>query len=121
MKTLLKMAAKNLETYSLVWLDALANNSKENIHAQQRLRSLINHVKTFEQIDQCEQYIQSVSSQDRILLVVSGQLGEQLVPKIHELRQISTIYVYCTNKKKNEQWTKQFAKVYFTKNSSSIH
>jgi hypothetical protein len=63
----------------------------------------------------------SFSSQDRILLVVSGQLGEQLVPKIHQLRQVSTIYVYCTNKKKNEQWTKQFAKVYFTKHSSSIH
>lgn len=119
-ETLLKMADKNLETYSLVWLDASVNNSKENLDAQQRLRSLINHLKTFEQIDQCEQYIQSVSPQDRIVLVVSGQLGEQIVPRIHQLRQVSVIYIYCTDRKKNEQWAKEFAKVFLKKQNVAL-
>ncbi|CAF1332663.1 unnamed protein product [Rotaria sordida] len=105
------MTDGNLETYSLIWLDASVIDSKENIDAQQQLRSLINHLKVFEQVDECEQYIRSVSSQDRIVLVVSGRLGQQIVPRINQLRQVSSIYVYCTDKKKNEQWAKEFAKV----------
>lgn len=105
------MADKNLETYSLIWLDAAVNQSKENTEAQQRLRSSINHLEVFEQIGPCEQYIRSVSPQDRIVLIVSGVLGREIVPRIDSLRQVVSIYVYCLDRKKNESWTKQFAKV----------
>ena len=100
----------NLETYSLIWLDAKVN-SQQNINVQQQLRSSINHLETFEQSDQCEQHIRSLSSQDRIVLIVSGRLGQQVVPRIHQLRQISSIYVYCMGKERNEQWANQFNKV----------
>ncbi|CAF4419787.1 unnamed protein product, partial [Adineta steineri] len=60
----------NFETYSLIWLDASVN-SKDNIETQAMLRSFINCLQIFENLDQCEQYIQSVSSDDRIVFVVS--------------------------------------------------
>lgn len=105
----------------LIWLDLSVNNSRENLDAQKRLRSLVNHLKTFEQIDQCEQYIQSTSPQDHLTLIVSGQFGEKIVPRIHQLQQISSIYIYCTNKKKNEQWSNRFAKVFFLKSMNYFH
>lgn len=101
----------NSETFSLVWLDATVNNSQENINAQDRLRGLTNHLKTFTDDDQCEQYIRSVSIDEQIILIVSGHLSQVLVPRIHRLRQVSSIYVYCMDKAKNEQWSKQFNKV----------
>ena len=101
----------NLETYSLIWLDASVH-SQENIDAQEKFRSSINHLKTFEQSDQCEQYIRSFSSLDRIVFIVSGRLGQQLVPRIHQLRQISSIYVYCMDKQRHQQWANQFKKVF---------
>jgi virulence-associated protein VapD len=101
----------NLETFSLVWLDGSVNTSEENVNVQQQLRTLINHLKTFENADECVQYIRSVSKQNRIVLIVSGRLGREIVPRIHRLRQVSSIYVYCMDKQANEQWANKFQKV----------
>ncbi len=102
---------QNLETYFLIWLDAAVNSSKENVEAQQQLRTSINHLTTFDDGNECEEYIRSVPKEDRIVLIVSGQLGQKIVPHIHQLRQISSIYVYCMDKKKNKQWAQDFSKV----------
>ncbi len=102
---------QNLETYFLIWLDATVNSSEENVEAQQQLRKSINHLTTFDDDNDCEEYIRSVPKEDRIVLIVSGQLGQKIVPRIHQLRQIFSIYVYCMNKKQNEQWAQEFSKV----------
>ncbi|CAF3309085.1 unnamed protein product [Rotaria socialis] len=110
-KTSSNMHDENLETFYLLWLDAEVNISEENRIAQQQLRSTINHVTTFEDGNLCQQYIQSISIYDRIILIVSGRLGQEVVPRIHDLRQLSSIYVYCIDKQKNEEWAKNFTKV----------
>lgn len=106
-----KLKKNNSETFSLIWLDAKVNNSQENINAQHQLRKLINHLKTYTDSNQCEQYIRSVSDNHQIILIVSSHLGEIVVPRIHQLRQISSIYICCMDKTKNEQWSNQFEKV----------
>ncbi|CAF3538344.1 unnamed protein product [Rotaria socialis] len=106
-----RSGSKNLETFYLLWLDASINKTQENIEAQQRLRTSINCLETFEDDQQCECYIQSLSSHDRVVLIVSGQLGQIIVPYIHSLRQLSSIYVYCMDKKAHEKLTKDFTKV----------
>jgi hypothetical protein len=85
----------NLETFALLRLDAAVNTSEENREAQQQLRSTINHVTTFENASLCEQYIRSVCLHDRLVLIVSGKLGQEVVPYIHQVRQLSSINVYC--------------------------
>ena len=102
---------ENLETFSLLWLDASVNNCQENIDAQHQLRTSINFLRTFEDIDPCETYIRSKSKDDRIILITSGRLGQIIVPRIHSLRPISAIYVYCKDKKLNEPWANQYKKV----------
>ncbi|CAF0751072.1 unnamed protein product [Adineta ricciae] len=102
--------SKNLETFSLVWLDAAVNDSIENVEAQQRLRKCINHLKTFQDGDECIQYIQS-QPKDRFVLIISGRLGRDIVPRIHNLRQVYSIYVYCLDKERNERWAKSYAKI----------
>jgi hypothetical protein len=102
----------NLGTSSLVWLDAKGNTTEENKTVQQTLRQIINRLKIFDNRKSCKRYILSISSQDRHVLIVSGGYGRQLVPQIHNLSQPSSIYVYCMDKKANEQWTKNFSKVW---------
>jgi hypothetical protein len=104
-------ANENLETYCLIWLDASVNSSKETIQAQQQLQTSINHLLTFKDDQKCLQHIRSSPKDDRIVLVVSGRSGRIIVPKIAQLRQIISIYVYCMDKKANEQWTQQYSKV----------
>jgi hypothetical protein len=101
----------NLETFSLVWLDAQVNTTEDNRQTQLILRQIINHLKTFDDQQQCHQYILSLSPQDRLVLIISGRFGRQLIPQIHQLRQLSSVYVYCMDKQANEQWAKDFTKV----------
>jgi hypothetical protein len=101
----------NLETCSIVWLDPSGTEIKDHVETQKRLRKLINHVTTFRDVDVCEQHIRFVSKEDRIILVINGQLAREMVPRIHSLRQVSSIYVYDMEKKRNEEWTKKFQKV----------
>jgi len=103
---------ENFEIYSIIWLDA-SIDSEENLHAQEKLRSAINYLQTFDKLDECEKYIQSVSSEDRIVLIVSGHFSQKLIPQIHHLRQISSIYIYCSNKEFHQQSNKQYKKVIF--------
>jgi len=108
---LLQISNENLETFSIFWLDAEVNATEDNRHTQLKLREIINHLKTFDDQDECYQRILSLSTQDRLILIVSGRCGRQLVPQIHHLRQVSSIYVYCMDKKANEQWAKDFIKI----------
>ncbi|CAF4570658.1 unnamed protein product [Rotaria socialis] len=101
----------NLETYSLVWLEPAVNKVKEFIEAQSRLRKLINHLQTFEDVEQCESYIKSVSKENRIIFISNDRLGQEVVPRIHLLRQIFTIYIFKSDNKRSNDWTKNFEKV----------
>ena len=99
------------ESIIAIWLDADVNSNEDSQKAQELLRKIINRVETFENKDECEKYIQSLSLQGQVLIIVSGRLGKALVTHIHDFSQIKSIYVYCQNKKGNEQWANHFTKV----------
>ena len=101
----------NLETFSLFWLDAAVNTSSENVQVQSKLRSVINHLKTFDNIQTCERYIRALPKEDRLVLIISGGFGRELVPRIVGLQQVFAIYVFCYDKKGNKEWSQQFDKV----------
>jgi hypothetical protein len=101
----------NLETYTLIWLDKSADELQESMQAQQYFRMAINYLKIFKESDACIKYIQSIPQDDHVIMIVSGRLGQEIVPRIHQLRQVSAIYVYCMSKQKNEQWARPFTKV----------
>lgn len=100
---------EHLELFSIIWLDASADVFAAR-DTQQKLRTLINHLKKFQNAKECQQYIEQRSA-DRLMVIVSGQLGREIVPSIHKLQQVSLIYVYCMDKKSHEQWASKFAKV----------
>jgi hypothetical protein len=102
-----------LETVCLLWLDASANVSTENIESQKQFRSIIHNFKTFQNDQECVKYIRKKSKDDRIFFIVSGRFGRDIVPRIHQLRQISSIYIYCQDKQRNEEWANKFTKVKF--------
>ena len=101
---------QNLETFILVWLDRLVNISQENIDTKILLRKTINHLKTFEDSAKCIEYIRSLS-REKVVLIVSGRFGHEVVPVIHRFPQLVAVYVYCSDKKRNEALAKKFMKV----------
>ena len=100
----------HLEIFSIIWVDALEND--EEIRAtEKKLRKTINHLKRFNNVKQCQQYIEKTSQNNRLILVVSGRYGRELVPVIYQLRQITSIYVYCMDRDSNLKWSRSYTKV----------
>ena len=100
----------NLEIFSLIWLDSGVDEI-HNEDTKQKLQSSLNYFKGFQNGTECQQYIEQRSKDDRLVMIVSGRLGREVVPNIHQLRQVSSIYVFCMDKKANEKWASEFSKV----------
>lgn len=99
----------NLETHSLLWFDRWVSSS-ENHNVQQKLNSAINHLRVFENTIKCETYI-CQSKNNKILLIVSGQLGFVIVPLIHTLIQTSFIHIYHLNLSKHYELALIFTEI----------
>lgn len=106
-----RMPEDDREDSSLVWLDAHVNQSEENVRTQRRLRSTNMPLRIYQDEKCCEVFLRSVSSKTTILLIVSGQLGQRIVPRIHSMSQVSAIYVFCRNRDRNERWARNYKKV----------
>ncbi|CAF4848912.1 unnamed protein product [Rotaria sp. Silwood1] len=102
--------ASNVESFTCLWLDKYVNKTEDNIDTQEELRQIINDVRTFDNSDACEQYIRKIT-QEKIVLIVSGGLGREIVPRLHDLPQFSACYVFCKDKKANEEWAKKYNKI----------
>ncbi len=103
---------QNLEILTPIWLDSLVNSSQNNIDTKVLLRKAINRLKKCQDCNKCIEYIRHLS-RERVVLIVSGRLGEEIVLIIHHFSQLIGIYVYCSDKKRNEEWANKLLRVNF--------
>ncbi|CAF2851206.1 unnamed protein product [Rotaria sp. Silwood2] len=96
----------NIETYSLVWLESAVNEVSEYIEAQKRLRKIINHLKTFDDVEQCESYIRSVKSIDTQLNALVEQiLSDQATRLRNKVDEILPINIFNANSQSEKSTT----------------
>ena len=104
------MSDDNLETLSLLWADTTVH-SEENRVVRKHFHSTINQFKVFDNGIDCETYIHQ-SKNDRIILIVSPSIGRVLVPSIHSLGQITSIYVYHSRlDARSQKWASKLTKI----------
>ena len=101
----------HLETFSLIWLDPNVDTDHENKKTQNLLRNILTCLVTFHDIEECEKWIKESDENQKIIFIVSGQYGEKIMPKIHHLPSIISVYVYCMDVKRNESWAKNYSKI----------
>lgn len=100
-----------LDAFSVIWLDAEINKSQDNQQNKTQFEKSFKNVKTYENAETCGTYIRCRPQDEKIILIVSGRLGQSLVPNIHSLPSVQSIYVYCANSDSHERWTSQYPKV----------
>jgi hypothetical protein len=44
-------------------------------------------------------------------MIISGSLGQYVVPRLHKLSTVDSILILCDNKEYHEQWTKEWSKI----------
>ncbi|CAF2918601.1 unnamed protein product [Rotaria sp. Silwood2] len=98
------------ENLVLIWIDPSAN-SDENLNAQQNLTSIYKNVKAFTSVVDGENAIQQWTRTNEVILIVSGEFGRELVPRIHRLEQLLTIYIFCIERENHIQWAKEYSKI----------
>ena len=101
----------SLETFLLVWLDPHVNANTENQKTQRRLQKILTRLVTFDNIESCEQWVKINGNNEKIILIVSGAYGKQIVPKIHYLPSIISIHVYCLDINLNKTWASNYPKI----------
>lgn len=99
---------ENLEELFIVWVDSNVNKMNDCLEMISTLRSIINSLKIFDNIDECIYYINSITTEEKIFLIVSGSFGESIVPHICQSLKIVAIYVFCYDKTKYEIWLNQY-------------
>ncbi|CAF4432505.1 unnamed protein product [Rotaria socialis] len=100
-----------LETFLLVWLDPHVNTSDENRETQVKLRKVLTCLYTFDNVTTCEKWLKEYDANEKLILIVSGAYGNQIVPKVHYLPTIISIYVYCLDVNRNKTWSMDYSKV----------
>jgi hypothetical protein len=75
-----------------------------------QLRRMVNDVNTFTDGDGCIQFIEDIND-NKICMIISGSLGQHIVPRVHNMSQVDSIVIFCGNKKRHEQWTKEWSKI----------
>jgi tetratricopeptide (TPR) repeat protein len=100
-----------VQNVMLIWLDSTID--KDNTDCQNtitQLRRIVNDVNTFTDGDQCIQFINTVTN-NKACMIISGSLGQHIVPRVHSMSQVDSIFIFCGNKKRHEEWTKEWSKI----------
>ncbi|CAF1448532.1 unnamed protein product [Adineta steineri] len=93
----------NQESITLIWFDkSIDLNSKDIQLTKAMLKEINDYTLLFTNIDACIQYIESIKS-ETIFLIVSGSDAHNLLSKIHNLRQIDSIFIFCMDKLKYDK------------------
>jgi hypothetical protein len=98
-----------------VWCDAsigAAGKISDTQHTIRKLADIINQngqvVHTFNELNSCREFITCANN---VCLIISGTMGEELVPLIHNLEQIHSIYIFCYDKSRHDTWAKHYQKI----------
>jgi hypothetical protein len=93
------------------WLDANMY-SDDNKQLLKKIRGINKETMEFTEEDECLRFLgRGVGDPRQFVFIVSGNLGEKLVPDIQERDNVRSIYIYCGWREKHEKWAKQYPKV----------
>ncbi|CAF3196665.1 unnamed protein product, partial [Rotaria sp. Silwood2] len=102
---------ETVQNFLLIWLDAKVDESSEDYRNSIRhLRCTVNTIETFRDTEECVHYMSKFPN-EKTLLLISGALCQTVVPRIHNMTQPYSIYVFCRKKEKYEEWAKNWSKV----------
>ncbi len=85
---------ENKEDLTLVWLDGNIDDSPASLHTQMRLRNVINYCQFYTDTQLGLDFMRTVNN-EKILLVVSEILAHSILPQIHSLRSIDSVFICC--------------------------
>ena len=95
----------------LIWLDNnIDQNSSDCQNTTTHLRGAVNSVNTFTDADECIRFLDDMGN-EKTCMIISGALGQHIMPRVHDLSQIDSIFIICGNETFHDGWTKNWPKI----------
>ncbi|CAF1081296.1 unnamed protein product [Adineta steineri] len=106
-----RMNMQRMQNVLLIWLDNNINDNNDDCsNTIKQLKRVVNNINTFTDGEQCVHFIQTINN-NKICMIISGSLGKHIVPHVHDMPQVDTIFIFCSNREWHEQWTKEWPKI----------
>ncbi|CAM6005317.1 unnamed protein product, partial [Sphagnum balticum] len=103
--------ARRVQNVLLIWLDNESNNNSADCqNTISQLRQAVNDINRFNDGEECMQFIDNITD-TKACMIVSGSLGQDIVPRIHNMPQVDSIFIFCRDQKHHEQWVKDWPKI----------
>jgi tetratricopeptide (TPR) repeat protein len=106
-----RVNVQTVQNVLVIWLD---NNIDENSigcrNTITQLRRIVNDISTFTDDEECVQFLENITD-NRACMIISGSLGQFIVPRVHNMSQVDSIFIFCDNEKRHEQWAKAWPKI----------
>ncbi|CAF1028530.1 unnamed protein product [Rotaria sordida] len=100
-----------LQNFLLVWLDANLDESKKDFKKSLRhLRRVVASITTFTDAQECVNFLSEIK-REKVFMIVSGSLGQHVIPDIEAWPQLESVYVFCRDQVAHEQWASKISKV----------
>ena len=100
-----------IQNVLLIWLDSnIDENSSDCQNTITRLRRAVNVVNIYTDGDQCVQFLQDMGN-EKACMIISGALGQHMMPRVHDLSPVDSIFIFCSNKTYHEEWAKKWPKI----------
>ncbi|CAF1275646.1 unnamed protein product [Adineta steineri] len=100
-----------MQNVLLIWLDnSIDENNDDCQNTITKLRRAVNNIYIFTDGDQCLEFVQTVDD-NKVCMIISGLLGQHIVPRVHNMSQVDSIFIFCGNIKHHEQWAKDWPKI----------
>ncbi|CAF0808369.1 unnamed protein product [Adineta steineri] len=99
------------QNYLLIWVDAnIDEGEKDCQDTLTQLKNVVNDVKLCTEPNQCIPVLNKVDK-EQVFVIISSPLGKHLVPEIHDIPRLDSIYIFCDNKSRHEEWTQHWTKI----------
>ncbi|CAF4176102.1 unnamed protein product, partial [Rotaria sordida] len=106
-----KPARRTIQNFLLVWLDANIDETKEDFrNSLKNLRRIVAPITTFTDAQQCFDFLSGITK-EKAFMIVSGSLGQKIVPEMEAMPQLESVFVFCIKQSYHEQWAKKVSKI----------
>ncbi|CAF1147762.1 unnamed protein product [Didymodactylos carnosus] len=102
--------AGNKEDVTLIWLDANIDDSDDCKQTLNMFYELNDYVQPYTDTEICTAFIRSIVD-EKIFLVSSDELGRNILPQIHSLQTVQSIFIYGDNHPPNTDYFSKYSKV----------
>jgi hypothetical protein len=102
---------RTVQNFALLLLATSIDESDANFkHSLTQLQQIVNTIDVFTDADQCVDFLTEIKD-EKVFMIVADTFGRQLIPVIHEIPQLYSIYIFCGDTGKHEVCLNEWAKV----------